>query len=454
MRTTPRRDFLKAMGLSTATLPFLPYFNSRAEAAGGTFPQRLLLVFTGNGTLENLFWPTGTETNFQFVPGGITEPLAPFASRLLFPMNLNRITAGSGAHEKNMGGLWTCTGLVANFGYPRGPSIDQVIATNLKTPTTFPSLQFGVQCQSFNPGGNKPVLMCMTYSGSNQVLTPEANPVNMFNKLMLGAAGTGGGAPTGPSPQQLATIRAQKQSVIDAVSGDLNALIPKIDRDDRIKLQQHLQGISDIEKTLTTGTLLPGSVTGCVSPGAPPATYADPTALAANANFPAILDIQTKLAVATLACDRTRVATLQWSRSFSPIVHSWVGVTRDHHTISHLSDPQSITDLQNLNHWYATKFADLLTQLDAVKEGNGTLLDNTLVVWGNEARTGQHDASTVVFVTAGSLGGKLKVGRFVDLTGYDWSQFLITIAQAMGATSVTSIGDLGMKGGDIPTLLA
>jgi hypothetical protein len=209
----------------------------------------------------------------------------------------------------------------------------------------------------------------------------------------------------------------------------------------------------EIEKTLQ-GSLAPGVVgAGCAPPGAPPSTFADPTALAANANFPAILDIQNKMAVQALACDLTRVATVQWSRSFSPIVHSWVGVTRDHHTISHLSDPASINDLHNLNRWYGQKFAGLLGQLDAIKEGNGTLLDNTMVVWGNEARTGQHDASTVVFVTAGSLGGKIKTGRFVDLTGYDWSQFLITIAQAMGATSVTSIGDLGMKGGDIPLLM-
>jgi hypothetical protein len=131
-----------------------------------------------------------------------------------------------------------------------------------------------------------------------------------------------------------------------------------------------------------------------------------------------------------------------------------VDVHSDHHTISHKGDPDSIGQLHRLNRWYGERFADLLRQLDAVKEGNGTLLDNTVVIWGNEAATGQHDASTAVFTMAGSCGGKLRTGRLVDVSGYDWSQLLITVCHAMGATRVTSLGDLAMKSGDIPTLLA
>ena len=453
MSNMRRRNFLQALGLSAAAAPFVPYFNREAEAQDNGFPRRLLLVFTGNGTLANQFWPTGTETNFTFAPGSITEPLAPFKSKLLFPKGLRRITSGSGAHEKNMGGLWTCCKLVATNGYPTGPSVDQVIAKEIKAGLTFDSLQFGVQCDSFNTGGNKAVLKSMTYSGSNAVLTPEDNPIAMFEKLMLGNVG-GPTPPTGPSAEDLAKIRAQKQSVIDAVRGDLNALRSRIDSDDRYKLDQHLQGISEIEKQISQPMNPGGPVSGCISPGAPMNTFADPAARKLNQNFPAILDIQNKLAVAALACNRTRVASVQWSRSFSPIVHEWVDVHSDHHTISHKGDATSIGELHRINRWYGERFADLLRQLDNVREGNGTLLDNTVVIWGNEAATGQHDASTAVFTMAGSCGGKLRTGRLVDLAGYDWSQLLITVAHAMGAPNVTSLGDLNMKGGDIPSLLA
>jgi hypothetical protein len=442
-----RRDVLAGAALA----PFVPLLARPARAADA-FPRRLLLIFTGNGTLENEFWPMGDGASFTFKPGSITEPLAPFAKKLIFPRGLHRKTSGSGAHEQNIGGLWTGCGLVSGFGYPSGPSIDQVIVQALNPTTSFKSLQFGVQCDSFNPGGNKAVLKCMTYSGSNAALKPEDNPMAMFGKLMLPATATPGAA--GPSPADLARLKARRQSVLDAVNGDLKSLSTVVDRDDRQKLEHHLESISSIEKRLQ----MPvdpnsASVAGCVAPDMSKAMFSDATALADNANFPAILDIQNRLAVAALACDRTRIASVQWSRSFSPIRHTWVGVNTDHHTISHKTDAASIDSIHKLNRWYGERFAELLGHLDAVKEGDGTLLDHTIVIWGNEAATGLHNANPAVTVLAGGGGGLLKTGQNVDLTAYDHSQLLITMAQGVGATSVNHIGNLGMKDGDIPSLL-
>ena len=416
-------------------------------------------MFTGNGTLENEFYPTGGETDFTFKPGSITEPLAKFKNKLLFPRGLRRLASGSGAHEKNMGGLWTGSGLVAVNGYPRSASIDQLIANQLNAGTAFKSLQFGVQCESFNPGGNKAVLKSMTYSGSNAVLKPEDDPGVMFNKLMLGSGAAmppPSGPVMGPDTEAIARLRARRQSVLDAVRGDLRALSTRIDKDDRLKLEQHLEGISGLEKRLQQpiNPNNPGAGGGCRAPmGMMTGSYADPTARALNANFPAILDIQTKLAVAALACDRTRVASLQWSRSFSGVRHEWVGVREDHHTISHRTGANDIMMLHKINRWYGERFAELLTALDSVPEGNGTLLDNTAVIWGNEANTGNHNPNTAVTLVAGGLGGKLRTGRYLQLAGNDWSQLLITLAHGMGATSINKVGDLPMKEGPIPTLM-
>jgi hypothetical protein len=362
------------------------------------------------------------------------------------------VTSGSGAHEKNMGGLWTCCGLVATNGYPRGPSIDHVIAQGLNAGTAFKNLQFGVQSDSFNPGGNKPVLKSMTYSGSNAVVRPEDNPSVMFNKLMLGA----GGGPS-ISPEELQRTQSRRQSVLDAVRGDLRSLQGRLGRDDKAKLDQHLEGIAGLEKRLIQpiGATPAAGASGCRAPDMT-GTFNDPAALALNENFPQILDVQNRLAVAALACDRTRVATLQWSRSFSPIRHQWVGVREDHHTISHRTGANDIRMLHSINRWYGERFAELLGMLASVKEGEGTLLDNTVVVWGNEAATGNHAASPGVTLLAGGCGGKIRTGpsgRLLDLQGYDWSQLLISFAHAMGVSSLTKFGDLGMKDGDIPTLL-
>jgi hypothetical protein len=444
-----RRDFLKAAGTSAALAPFVPYLNRRAEAAGA-FPRRLLLVFSGNGTIENQFWPVGDGANFTFKPGSITEPLAPYAKKLIFPRGLHRKTSGSGAHEQNIGGLWTGCGLVSGFGYPSGPSIDQVIVQALNPTTSFKSLQFGVQCDSFNPGGNKAVLKCMTYSGSNAPLKPEDNPMAMFAKLMLPATATPG---AGPNIGDLTKLRARRQSVIDAVNGDLKALSATVDRDDRARLQQHLDSLSSIEKRLQQ-PIDPNSVggAGCRAPDISKAMFSSPAALADNANFPAILDIQNRMAVAALACDRTRIASVQWSRSFSPIRHTWVGVNSDHHTLSHKTDAGSIEQLFHINRWYGERLGELLGYLESVKEGNGTLLDNTIVVWGNEAATGNHNANPGITVVCGGSGGLLKTGQNIDCTGYDHSQLLISLAHAVGATGVNHIGNLGMKDGNIPPI--
>ena len=95
MRPLCRRNFLQAMGLGAAMSPFVPFLDREAEAQDNGFPRRLLLIFTGNGTLANEFWPTGTETSFSFGTGSITEPLAPFKAKLLFPKGLRRVTSGS-----------------------------------------------------------------------------------------------------------------------------------------------------------------------------------------------------------------------------------------------------------------------------------------------------------------------------------------------------------------------
>jgi hypothetical protein len=445
-----RRDFLAAAGASAALAPFIPVFNRKAEAAGGTFPKRLLLIFTGNGTLEDQYWPVGDGANFTFKPGSITEPLAPFAKKLIFPRGLHRKTSGSGAHEQNIGGLWTGCGLVSGFGYPSGPSIDQVIVQAMNPTTAFKSLQFGVQCDSFNPGGNKAVLKCMTYSGSNAALKPEDNPMAMFSKLML--PNGAGPAPVDPNGGQLDKLRLRRKSVIDAVTGDLKSLSTSIDAEDRRKLEQHLESISSIEKRLNQPVTPGASGAGCRAPDISKAMFSG-TALTDNANFPAILDVQNRMAVAALACDRTRIASVQWSRSFSPIRHTWVGVTTDHHTISHKTDAASINMLFKLNRWYGERFAELLAMLDSVPEGNGTLLDHTVVCWGNEAATGNHNANPAVTLLAGGSDGMLKTGQNVNLAGNDHSQLLITMAQAVGATSVNHIGNLGMKDGTLPGLL-
>jgi hypothetical protein len=183
-------------------------------------------------------------------------------------------------------------------------------------------------------------------------------------------------------------------------------------------------------------------------------TLQDDIDLAANNNFPLILKLQTDILVNALACDATRIATFLPSKAYSMTRHPWAGIDAEHHSVSHdLTDEGNQHNI-NINRWYMEQFAYLLQQLDSIPEGDGTLLDNTLVVCGAEqAHGGLHIPNPGVVVLAGSLGGAIRTGRYVDYhDGVDWTQLLVTICHAMGAREVQSVGDLG-PGGLMPDVL-
>jgi Protein of unknown function (DUF1552) len=440
-----RRNFLGRVALPAALGPFVPRLNAHADGAA---PTRLLLLFTGCGSVPSEYWPMGGETDFTFKPGSITESFAGLRAKVILPKGLKRPRGGGGGHESAFRTLWTGAGQTGNGGgfggYAKGPSIDQIIAKKLPMgQTTFQSLQFGVQHDG--PGANPSVLTVMTYADAGQPLAPESNPYTMFDRLMLGSSGT----PTGISQDQLDKIRGRRKSVLDLVNEELKSLAPKLDRSDRVKVQQHVEGLSSIEKRLNNPTnAAPGGSKVAVSK---PRMGLD---LKANENFPELLAIQSSLCVAALASDRTRVASLQWSRAFSQVRHTWVGVSSEHHTLSHMTSAANQAQKFAIERWYHQRMAEVYRQMDQVQESNGTLLDNTMVIYCNELAEGApHSVSPNICHVAGRGGGKLKSGRFLDLSSYDFTQLLVTAAHVMGVTSVNQVGELG-KPGDIPTLLA
>jgi hypothetical protein len=450
MRST-RRDFLGFVGgagVGAVLSPFVPFLNREAEAADAGYPIRLLLVFSGNGSVPDDFWPTGTETEFSFKAGGIGEPLAPYKQKMIFPRNMRRVRNGPGGHESAMVCLWTASTRNPGSpfgGYSKNPSIDQIIAKKLPQTTAFPSLEFGVQHDG--PGANPRLLTVMLYSGSDQPLPPESNPYKMLDRLMLGSAT----APTGIRPEDLEKIRVRKASAVDLVKQELTALNRKIDRTDRAKLEQHLEGLTAIEKRLLTPVNAP---TAPVAGGCGAPTMRMGIDIKANESYPELLAITNSLAVAALACNRTRVASLQWSRSFSMVRHTWVDVTTGHHTLSHDTSAAATLKKAAIERWNMQRMAELLKQLDGVPEGPGTMLDNTMMIYANELTQGAaHSVAPPITFVAGSAAGKLKVGRNLDIgPNFDFSQLMVTAAQVMGVTDVTQVGDLG-KPGNIPALL-
>ena len=418
-----RRKLLGASAALAGTA-FLP----RSVWAATAPPKRLVVVFSANGTIFNSWLPTGTEASFTLSP--ILSALAPFQKKLLVLNGINVKSAGFGPgddHMKGMGHMLTGIELLPGdtmggagtpAGFAGGISIDQRIVADIGQATRFPSLEFGVMVQ------NSDVWARMIYSGANQPLPPMEDPVAAFARIFAGST---------LSAAQTAILLKRRQSVLDYVQGSLTGLSGRIGSDDRVRVQQHLNSVQQIEKQLLAQT-------GACS--APTVTSTDLTNVA---NYPAIGKTQMDLLIASLACDQAHVASLQWSHSVSDIPMPWLNISTGHHTLSHTADTDSPdqASLVQINTWYAQQFAYLLQGLDAVIESDGsTLLDNCLVLWINELSKGNiHSHQPLPVVIAGSAGGALRSGRFVTYSPQQpHNNLLVSIANAMG-TSITTFGN-------------
>jgi hypothetical protein len=210
----------------------------------------------------------------------------------------------------------------------------------------------------------------------------------------------------------------------------------------------------DVEKRLVgmTGTVMPPGNT-CTKP-----TLQD-VDLKNDDLYLRAGQLQMDLAVAALACDQTRIITFQWSYSESEHLFSFLNLSGNHHVISHdFAQSGANYDAYNkIQIWYQQQFAYLLGKMDAFKEGDRSLLDNSIVLWATEiGESTMHDLLLMPYVLAGSAGGKIRAGRLIDYgsSPRDNNQMLVSIGQAMGATDLTSFGDASGATGPLPNLAA
>jgi hypothetical protein len=426
-----RRDLLRGLGVSAAALPFVPTLE--AEAGGDAFPQRLILLHTPDGTNSGDWRPSGGESDF--VLSTILSPLEDVRNDIVIVDGLRASIAGAGeAHAWGMAGLWTgAPSLQGNLfdggngnmtGWGGGTSIDQMIADAVQPDTPYRSLQFGVQT------GDPNIVTRCIYSAPEAPIHPEPNPYTMFDNLY---------ANLGVDQAELDRLRARKQSVLDVVQTQLGGLQPKVAAHDRMKIEAHLDAVRAIENRLDA------DFSACQPP-----EMGSQLDINSNANFPTVGDLQLQLMVSALACDVTRFASFQWSRGFSGVRHEWIGKVEGHHTYSHNGQEFNNTDIDR---WYAERFRDLILYLKSYPEGNGTLLDNTLVVWGREIPTPGHFGLPFPMVIAGGGAGRIPTGRYLDYGDTPHSALLVSVCNAMGMPEVTSVGTIDPDTGPLPGLV-
>jgi hypothetical protein len=439
-----RRSFLGGLGVAAAASPFVPLLNASGQER--SFPRRLLLVFTPHGTIFENWKPKGTEADFQLSP--ILAPLERHKKKITVLSGVEVLAPGVGApHTKGPPLLWTASKLLEEqtfiredgsggryYGWNSGPSVDQVIANVAGGKTAYKSIELGVRSGGSHPGSR------MIYTGAKQPLPPESNPFNAAGRLFATAG------------RSLDQLRAERRSTIDLVRAELTALRGKAAGEDQRKLDQHLTSLRNIE------TRLAANPTSCAAPMQPARVDAN-----AVANMPVIWDLQNDIVSAVLACDLTRIASLQFRVGENDNDrYAWLGVTHEgHHLISHSGDTNLVEkeNLSKIYTWYTERFAYLLDKLDAVREGDGTLLDNTLVVWGSEVGKGNsHSFKRVPFVVAGGGGGALRPGRFLDYEangarGVAHNRLLVSLCHAFGLADVTTFGNTDTGSGPLARFL-
>jgi hypothetical protein len=414
-----RRTFLRGAGGIALGLPLLEIMGCGRGGGGGAprgqvrsglggGPKRFVVFWTPNGTIRDAWLPSGSETAFTLSP--ILAALAPYQQDIVVLDGIDAMAAYPGpgdAHQKGTGSSLTgielqegafvgAMGLTA--GWANGISIDQTIADVIGTTTKFRSLEFGVHVHGANVGSR------ISYRGPAQPVPPENDPSAAFARIF-------GDFSADPVVQD--QIVARRRSVLDAVARDYERLAPRLGTADRQKLEAHLAAVRDIEMRLGTGAAPVGAA--CMRPelGAVP----DPTQ---SVNIPTIGRLQMDLLAMSLACDMTRVASIMWTNSATMKTFPWLSISEGHHELAHRGDEDldARDKLIRINTWYAEQFAYLVGKLKAIPEGDGSLLDNTLLIWVNEHSTGNtHERHDIPYVIAGKAGGAIRTGRFVTVPG-------------------------------------
>ena len=433
-----RRALLAGLGIA-GLAPFVPLLNASAAEA---IPKRLLLYFTPHGTIWDAWVPSGTEKDFKLGP--ILQPLERHKKKLVVMSGIGMRDVGDVfPHTKGLPRLWTGSNLLANkdfsrgglsYGFASSASVDQYVSQKIGG---HPSLEFGVRCKDSHPAKR------MIYKGANQPLPPATDPWEIFNRLFSGSVS---GGPSGDA------LLAERKSVLDLVQAELNALSQRVSKVDQFKIAAHLDAIRTtearlVEQAATRTSALKGPTLG---------TKVDPNQVP---NTPAILDRQAELIASAFAADVTRVASLQYTiGDVDANPYPWLGFNDDHHLTTHKgdSDTGARNSLIKIYTWYADRFANLLDKLDAIPEGNGTMLDNCIVVWGSEVGKGNnHSGSNAPFIVAGGGSGAFQTGRFLQYpNSVVHNRLLVSICHAMGVDDVTTFGLLDTGQGPLDGFLA
>jgi len=400
-KAIPRRTFLRGVG-ATMALPLLEAMVPAATPLSKTAAKpvrRLGFVFMPMGCDQSRWTPPGATLD-RLSP--ILSSLAPVREHVTAITNMELQNAYPGSHATSNSAFLSAAKakLTESTDYYLGTTVDQVAAKQIGQETRLPSLEMAMdflqvvgQCDN---GYACAYQNNLSWSSPTTPLPAEAHPRIVFESLF----GEGGSA-----AERQAALR-KRASLLDSFTEDLSRLKRELGPGDRARVSQYLDTVREVERRIqkAENEVDQHQLPDLDRPVGVPAAYADHARL--------MFDLQ----VLALQGDVTRVITFQLARETSNRTYPEIGVPDPHHPLSHHgNDPAKIERMSKINHFHVSLFAEFLAKLKATPEGNGTLLDHSLYLYGSGiGNPNTHDHTNLPILVAGGAAGGMKGGRHIN----------------------------------------
>lgn len=401
-----RRTLLRGAGAVIA-LPLLdamvPAFGASRRSVGSA-PRRLAFVYIPNGVIQEAWTPASDGSDFAFTR--ILKPLEAHRKDILVLSGLthnNGRALGDGAGDHARAASSFLTGIhpkkTSGADIRLGVSVDQVAATELGDATRFASMELGIEpgrlAGNCDSGYSCAYSNSISWRGEKTPNPPEIDPSQVFERMF-------GDIEAPSDPRTRARLRARDRSVLDHVIGDAARLRTTLGPTDRQKLDEYLTSVRDIEKRIGAGA---------EARQVPAPEMARPRGIPAN--YGAHARLMFDLMALALQTDLTRISTFMMGREGSNLTYPEIAVDRAHHGMTHhRGDPGKIEDITKVNVHHVEQFAYFIDKLASIQDGEGRLLDNTMVVYGSGIGDGnRHTHHDLPVILAGHGGGSLHPGR-------------------------------------------
>jgi hypothetical protein len=429
-KALPRRTFLRGVG-AVVGLPLLeamvPALTATAKTAAAP-KMRFSAVYIPHGAIMDQYTPKALGRGFEFTP--ILKSLEPFRDSLMVISNLDR--PGNDDSHATASAAWL-SGAIAKKtegqDFYLGTTIDQIIAQKVGQETPFPSIEVATEDFTGYVGGCSPAYACaymntLSWASPTSPVPMEINPRVVFERL-FGRPGT--------KEQRSAQMR-QDASVLDSIQSDLSDLQRGLGPGDKVRLNEYLENVRGIERRIQqTEAKNASDVAAIDAPVGVPQAYADHVGMLSD------------LLVVAHQAELTRVSTFMMAREASMKTYPEIGLNAPHHTISHHGDkPEVIAQHAKLNAYHLSMFAKYIEKLSATPDGDGSLLDHSLVFYGSGmSNANVHGPYPLPLV---AVGGGIGKGRHIQAKEHTpLGNLWVTVAEMFdcpGVTFGTSTGAL------------